>query len=378
MRVLMYLEELNRGGIESFVVNVLAELLDSGCEVSLLVLKSGEYDYMPDIERMGVSVSFLVDRGGDAIPTGRSARLRFYCSRMEKWMKGHASALDAVHVHASHLANMFPLMAAMRRAGCKHIVLHSHNSGEASLLNRVLHYSFRAALPIVRPETFIACSEVAGKWMFGSRDFETIPNGVPFEKYRFSEDIRSEVRAELGIDGDAPVIMEAARFSQEKNHGFLLRMFEHVLAIRPQAVLLLCGRGELLDDMKALAAELGISASILFLGVRDDVPSLLSAADCFVLPSIYEGLPVSAIEAQANGIPLLLSDGVSSEAIMSSKTKALPLGEGIEVWAREVVALVERRSEKAVYAPCFADFDSARAAKTLLDLYGKALEHGNG
>ena len=368
-KVLLYVEELNRGGVESFCLDLAEALPAHGCEASLLVLKSGSYDYDGRAAAAGIPVHHLVDRAEAGRWHGRAERLRRYCAAMRSWMAQNGSPYDAVHVQASHLANMGPLMLAMRQGGCRPIVLHSHNSNEPGATNRALHRAFRAALGLVRPRALLACSDLAGHWMFGSRPFEVIPNGVSFERFAYRPEARGLLRRELGLADDAHVLVYPARFAANKNHRFLLRAMAEARRLDPSCALLLCGRGETLDETRALRDELGLGDAVRLLGVRDDVSDLMSCADACVFPSLYEGLPVSCVEAQAAGLPLLASDGVSAQALLTGRARQLPLGAGERAWAEAMVAMAASPRRAAEADERLRAFDIDRVAARMAQIY---------
>ena len=371
-RILLYVEGLNRGGVETFCMDLAEALPAYGCEASLLVLKSGSYDYDRRATSSGIPVYHLVERAETEGWHGRAERLRRYCAAMRDWMERHGSSYDVVHVQASHLANMGPLMCAMRQGGCHSIVLHSHSSNEPRTANRALHRAFRAGLGIVHPEALLACSDVAGAWMFGHRDFEVIPNGVSFGRFAYRPEIRGLLRRELGLADDAHVLIYPARFARGKNHAFLMRAMAIAHELDPSCTLLLCGRGDTLEDVRRQRDELGLGDSVRLLGVRDDVDRLLSCADACVFPSLYEGLPVSCVEAQAAGLPLLVSDGVSTQAILTGRARQLPLGAGERAWAEAMVAMASGERQAAAADERLEAFDINRVAGRMAEIYREA------
>ena len=373
-KVLLYVEELNRGGVETFCMDLAEALPAYGCEASFLVLKSGSYDYDRRAAASGIPVHHLVDRVKAEGWRGRAERLRRYCAAMRTWMAQNGSSYDVVHVQASHLANMGPLMLAMRQGGCRSIVLHSHNSSEPGTANRALHHAFRAGLGLVRPEALLACSDVAGTWMFGRRGFEVIPNGVSFARFAYRPEARGLLRRELGLADDAHVLIYPARFSEAKNHRFLLCAMAIAHELDPSCTLLLCGRGETLEDVRRQRDELGLGDSVRLLGVRDDVDRLLSCSDACVFPSLYEGLPVSCVEAQAAGLPLLVSDGVSAQAILTGRARQLPLGAGERAWAEAMLAMTSGERQAAEADARLAAYDISRVAARMAQIYREASE----
>ena len=172
-------------------------------------------------------------------------------------------------------------------------------------------------------------------------------NAIDAKSFSFSEEARVLKRRELGLDNSF-VVGNVARFSVQKNHSFLLNSFKEVLAINPRAVLLLVGRGELEDSIRYEAIKTGVIDRVLFLGVREDVPELLSAMDVFVLPSFFEGLPVTMVEVQANGLPVVLSDAITKEICLASNIVYLSLNEAPAVWAKTICASKNRLASNSI------------------------------
>ena len=218
-----------------------------------------------------------------------------------------------------------------------------HEGGLAGLAFNV------AAHPVRRvADYFMACSREAGLDRFGraiveGERFAVVPNGIDMARYACDEAAHEQAKAELGLSGH-PAVCHTGRLIPVKNHEFLLQVFAQVVREFPDAVLLCAGRGELEEPLKARAAELGLGEAVRFLGVVDDVPRLLRAADAFVFPSVNEGLALSAIEAQASGLPTIVSTGVPELAVVSDRTSRMPLADGAGAWAAECVRMLAAAS----------------------------------
>lgn len=374
IRVLVYIEEFNRGGIETFWMNVLRAVDPEKLRIDFLVLKQGEYDYAAKAEALGASVYFLLDAEGANAPDTRLEKLKVQMGRMSAWMHDHCTDYEVFHVNASHLANAYPLIWAARRAGMRHVVLHSHNSNEDNRTNRIAHGMFRPFLGLLKLDGMIACSEIAGLWMFGrKRRFVILRNGIDFGEFSFDAIERKNKRAELHIGETGPVLIYVARLTETKNQRFLVDVLSECKKADPAVHLLLCGAGEDEPYLRQRFHEAGLGASVSFLGVRGDVAQLLSAADCFVFPSKYEGLPVVSIEAQANGIPLVMSDCISEEALLSNKTMRIGLEQGSNRWAVSALQMSQRRFEKPEYKDGFYDYDIHRVVESLSTIYRGAI-----
>lgn len=262
---------------------------------------------------------------------------------------------DVLHLHTCHLFGGFPLEELAVKKGVPRIIIHAHNSGldrtfspanEEELLRRHEYYKERIT-PAVATD-FCACSEAAAEWLYGPQiprnRIVYLNNAIDTQKFRFCVKRRNEVRAELGIT-DNFVIGHVGRFTQQKNHVFLLKIFRAVLAKKPNARLVLVGDGPLFEVIRYEAADLG--NRVLFLGEQEDVASLMQAFDAFVLPSLYEGLPIVLIEAQAAGLVCVVSDTVSQEAKVTKKYFVMQLNLSESDWANMVcdAAILDKRKD---------------------------------
>jgi len=188
----------------------------------------------------------------------------------------------------------------------------------------------------------IACSDDAGKWLYGKNvvhnpRYEVWKNGIDVQAFRFDGERRDRVRAQLGVT-DQVVLGHVGRFIPVKNHKFLIKVFKAYHETQPKSVLLLVGEGPLVEEAKELANELGIGEHVLFLGVRKDIPDLLAAMDCFLLPSLYEGFPISAVEAQASGLECFISDRVPHDIQITDDLTFIPIDEGVQPWCDALLA----------------------------------------
>ena len=184
-----------------------------------------------------------------------------------------------------------------------------------------------------------ACSENAGKFWYGNKPFTVINNAIDCKKYSFDSKTREEKRAQLGID-DEKVFCHIGRTDiPQKNHGFLLDVFAEIHK-RENAKLLLIGAEET-EELVNKCKEQGIYGDVFFLGLRNDVSELLMASDAFLFPSTREGLPVSLIEAQASGLPVLMSDSVTDEVCVTDLVTSLSLNDSKSAWAEKAISLLD-------------------------------------
>lgn len=185
----------------------------------------------------------------------------------------------------------------------------------------------------------IACSAEAGEWLFGKdackkENYYFLPNAVDLERFRPDDAVRDRYRREMGLE-DKLVIGHVGRYSEQKNHPFLIKLFEKLHEKRPDARLLLVGGGERMEQTRETVMKLGLSDAVIMTGNRDDVDALLQAMDIFAFPSLWEGLPVTLVEAQAAGLPCVIADNISSDVDITPLVTRLPIDDP-EVWAEEL------------------------------------------
>lgn len=235
----------------------------------------------------------------------------------------------------------FSTLREAKRAGVSCRVLHSHlNSSSDKLLHRLRNVPLNA-IGLRYATDLLACSSDAGRYLFGSRHFTVINNGIPLEEFSFRADLRQRLRDELGIGSADPVIGCVGRFVQQKNYPFAVRVFSRLLKDLPNAKLIILGDGDGREPINKAIADEGIERSVRLPGVREDVNEFYSAFDVLLMPSLYEGLPVSAIEAQASGLPCVFSVGVPHEVDLTGGNAFVPLRDGVGTWASALLSALD-------------------------------------
>jgi glycosyltransferase involved in cell wall biosynthesis len=222
------------------------------------------------------------------------------------------SKYDYVHIHLDNLTRFFYLLMLKDK---KNVILHSHNSFnnkvESSHLKHIMH---RIGKYIVKKGNFIhfACSDLAAKWLFSTMNYIQVNNGVDLSEFKFNERTREKYKKELHLNG-FKVYGHIGRFAYQKNHERLVYIFKKIHDVDSKTKLLLIGTGPKMSEIKKLVVNLNISESVIFLNHRDDVKDILNVIDCIIFPSRYEGLPISLVEAQANGIPIFYANTITRE-----------------------------------------------------------------
>lgn len=276
---------------------------------------------------------------------------------------------DIVHIHKNSWANIVPLLAC-KSVGITNIVWHSHNTRPS-----VKNVFYTSLLHYINKKLFsgcvdykLACSKVAAEWMFGKSlsDVRVINNGIEVKKFEFNLSKRNSIRSSMGISEDTFVLGSVGRMSEQKNQKFLLDLIKKLKGLR-KCKLILCGDGELKNDLEGYAYKIGVGNDVIFTGARNDVHILLNAMDVFLLPSLWEGLPVVCIEAQANGLPCIVSSSVSDEAQI---TKSFQKMENYDVncWIKTILSK-ENRNCNAAKEIMQSGYDIRHSASELMKIY---------
>ena len=275
-----------------------------------------------------------LDGGHGLLIRELKANLAYY-----RFFKTHP--YDIVYADTENALRAAHLLMA-RFAGVRIRVLHAHNtalqteSRASAKIARLMRRLFSLSVT-----DYFACSEAAAEWLFPplvceKHSYEILKNGVDLNAFRFDPEARSRIRAALDLSG--VVIGHIGRFMPQKNHARLLEIFAAVRKTAPEARLLLIGGGPMLDEMKEKARALGVADSVRFVGNVQEIPAYLSAMDVFLMPSLFEGLPITGVEAQASGLPCIFSDAITREIGISALAKFLPLDEPDSVWAEKILS----------------------------------------
>ncbi|HEL1740461.1 TPA: glycosyltransferase [Streptococcus suis] len=329
------------GGIESFLLNIFNSLSPAEFDVTFLTCGKTTYDmYRNDIENRGGHI--------DEIPIFAdtlSKQVKLYKALKEYYSENQP---DIVHINSGGLSFHYLASRAAKAVGIKTVILHSHNfipekSGFKEKLKNVMKRQVARY-----GDVYLACSTGAARWIFpenlvDSNSVEIIPNGIDTVKFAYSLEKRQSFRNEFGI-GNELLIGNIGRFQEQKNHPFMLKIMAEVIKKSPDAKLMLAGEGELRKTIEEQVVEYGLAENIIFLGERNDMDRFFSAMDVFILPSLHEGLPFAAIEAQASGTTVLLADTVTVETNVTGNVSYLPIfSDGSEfLWAEAVLKELPR------------------------------------
>lgn len=248
----------------------------------------------------------------------------------------------AIVLNSVDLSYVFPLFIA-KLVGIPIRIIHSHNAGygyKIGILRKIL-IRFNKILLDFSATTYFACSQKAGYWLFGKeKNFDIIHNAIEVDKYKYNLIKRQKERKKFNLENNF-VIGHVGRFVYQKNHEFLIDIFNEIHKVLPEAVLVLIGDAvedkSYLNEAKQKVKELSLEENVRFLGMRNDVPEIMQAMDCFILPSRFEGLPLVGVEAQVAGLPCYFSDTITKEVKITNLVNFLSLEENPQIWAKKII-----------------------------------------
>ena len=369
IRVLHVLGRMNPGGVETWLMHVLRHIDRQKFQMDFCTLSGQPGTYDQEIEALGSEV----------IPCRLGRDLPSFARRFRRILR--EGGYDVVHSHVHHFSGAILRWAHAERVPIR--IAHSHNTsdGKPSSWSRRIYRVWMVSWIQRYITDGLACSKDAAAALFGDGwgtddRFRVLYCGIdlgPFET-PFN---RSEVRRELGLPADAPVVGHVGRFNPQKNHPFLLQVAAAVIKVWPEVHFLLVGDGPLRPEIEAQARQLGLSERVHFAGIRQDVPRLMCACmDVFLFPSLWEGLGLVIVEAQAAGLSVVAAESVPREVgVVPGLIQYLPLSIGPERWAQELLALLARPRPDRTQALRYvakSSFSIEKSVSPLADLYRKA------
>lgn len=317
IKILQMIASLYRGGSQSIVMNLYKNIDRTKVQFDFVIDHEEYDDYRSEIEELGGKIYIMPTFKGTNILEVKKAWNDFFIKHTE---------YRILHSHSRSYASIYLPIA--KKYGVKTII-HSHSTsngkGLQSVIKNIMQYPLR-----YQADYYMACSKDSGKWLFGenvinSNKFYIFNNAIDTEKFIFDENIRKQYRKKFCINNER-VFIQIGNYIKTKNHIFSLECFEQLLKINNNCKLYFVGSGGSTQDEIAKAIEnKNLQEKVIMLGVRDDVNKLLQMADCYLMPSIYEGVSLAAIEAQTSGIQCILSDSVSKDVEITANCKFLPL-----------------------------------------------------
>lgn len=357
MRIAHIVGQAIGGGVESVVLNYYKHIDREKYQFDFFI----DTDSTVDFERI------VKPYGGKVFVIPPYRRVFDYMNTLEKLFMENKYRI--VHSHMNTLS-VFPLYAA-KKAGVPIRIAHNHSTaGKGEYKKNAMKYMLR---PFAKMNAthYAACSSYAGEWLFGHKSVENgdvviFNNAIELNRFKYNEETRNRVRKSLNLDGKF-VIGHVGRFCYQKNHDFLIDIFDAVHKRNKNAMLLLVGDGKLMPNVKAKVHSKGLDNSVIFLGNRNDVNELYQAMDVFVLPSRYEGLGMVAVEAQFAGVRTVVSSEVPTDVAITDQIDFLDLTDDVNVWAEKI----SDGKKVNILSDAQKKFDINIWAKRLEDYYEK-------
>ena len=340
IRVLQVFIAMNRGGSESMIMNYYRQIDKNKVQFDFLVHRNEKADFNDEIEKLGGKI-YKLNPINILNPTP-------YYNQLRVFFKSH----NQYHIIHSHLNTFssYPLKIAKEfNIPCR--IAHAHIAMDKLTLKTIIKNKeglTEVAKKLIKlflkkritkyPTHYFSCGQKAGKWLFGNMPFNIINNAINSKKFEYNSAIAKHYKKKLDIK-DNMVLGHIGRFDSQKNHSFLLKVFAELIKKHSKCKLLLIGDGPLKKQIEEEIKALSIDNKVMILGVRDDIPELLQVMDFFVFPSIYEGLPVTLIEAQASGTYVLAANTISEEVKITNNFNFMSLNELPEFWAEKILQI---------------------------------------
>lgn len=364
IKILELSAALDGGGVDKLLFDFCSRL---NSEIS--------FDFVVTSEKIGILEEPLKQKGCKIyhIPQMRG-NLNTYIRMLKKIMK--SGNYDIVHDHMNQagIGSLWiaKILKVPVRIGHAHTRMINENFMK-KIRRKCMTYVLKKCAT-----NFCACGREAGEWLWGKKIMQEdkcflMRNAINLSQYEFKENERIKLRKKFDLE-DMLVIGNVARFSAEKNHRFLLEILNNLINKEIKVKLVLIGRGELEEEIKKMVISLGLEENVLFMGIRKDVSKLLNMMDIFVLPSKYEGFPVTLVEAQANGLPVLVSDAVTDECKLSDTYTTLSLNSSVNEWSHKVIELKGKRSTMDARVEVY---DIEKEVKRLKEFYLECLENSD-
>ncbi len=357
------------GGVESFLMNYYKNIDRSKIQFHFYIQNVSKLINPNKIEQMGGKV-FIIPKYFHFIKYIKFLKHNF--------LKEH---YDIVHANLNSLS-FIPLYAA-KKAGVNVRIAHSHST---TSVKEGINYFIKLLL---RPFSkmfathYFACSEDAGKWLFGKKTFydgriTIISDAIEIKKFEFNQNVRQEVRNDLNFNNDNFIIGHVGRFVKQKNHEFLIDIFKDIKNINKNAKLLLVGEGPLEKKILDKVKKIGLVDDVIFVGNHKHVERFYQAMDIFVFPSLYEGLGMCLVEAQCAGLTCVASTNIPKDVVITNRIKFISLKEKSNIWAKKIISMKWysiNYDRKDVYYIDKHDYDIITQAKLLYKIYLSMLEH---
>lgn len=344
-KVLVYEEAWGQGGIETFLMNLFRKLQGKGFDFTLFSTWDWNNKLDRELESLGVNrwTSFADYKPGQL-------------TRLRDGSAAYGKLIDCVGCDVSYVNTMngmgFLWSEVAKRKGVAIRIVHSHNSafGSGGAVVKTIAHGFGKDILGDSPTKRLAVSGDAGRYLFGRHSFEIVNNGIDIKRFAYNSSARTRIRDQFHIPRNALLVGSIGRIVEAKNPLFQLRVFAAMLRKVPDAFYLMVGDGDMRDETADAAVELGISDRVFMPGYLADPSPVYSALDCFLMPSLFEGLATVRIESQCAGCPVVCSDSLPIEGNVTNLELMLPLDAGEGFWAEKALEIAALTRDRSSYA----------------------------
>lgn len=306
------------GGLTSVMMNYYRTMNKKGLKIDFASTNNPPQSLLAEIHAEGSEYYQL--------PPRRNILIYF------QTLKYLCGGYNFLHVHGNSSTSVIELMAA-RWAGIKQRMVHNHTSrSQHPWINKLLHPFFKMSYTKA-----VACSDAAGEWLFGNGQYQVLRNAINVSNFCYDEEIRQQIRLSINVPDETFLVGHIGKFMDAKNHSFVVAVFADIHRLIPNSKLLLVGDGALRPQVELAIKKFHVEDCVILVGLRSDIPQLLQAFDVFILPSFYEGMPLSVLEAQAAGLPCFVSDCITKDVKIGQDVVSLSLNKEPLVWAKYII-----------------------------------------
>ena len=366
VRILNLFTIMNRGGAETMVMNYYRNVDRTKVQFDFMVHREEKGAYDDEIEALGGRIYRM--------PPVQPGHFKEYKAKVAEFFDEHKE-YSVIHSHMSELG--YYVFKEAKSRGIKCTVCHAHNAphfSDETLIEKIkdlVRNYFKHRIRKYTDHMFI-CGIEAGNWLFGEKNsdkFVMMNNAVDANRFSWDGQRSEEMRAKLNLKGKF-VVCHVGRFNSQKNHTFLIDIFKEIKEQNSNSVLLLVGAGELEEKIRQKVASLNLDENVRFMGLRDDVNDILLASDVFLFPSLYEGLPVTLVEAQSSGIKCIISESIPDDCKITGNVETVSLEKPAKFWAEQVLKYANGYERKNTLKEISAaKFDIKENAEWLEEFY---------
>lgn len=367
IRVLQVIGSLNNGGSQSMIMQLYRNLDRSKIQFDFVIFKKDELFYKDEIEKLGGKIYTL--------PEYKIYNHFKYKKAWKDFLKQHPE-YKIIHSHVRSTASIYFKIA--KKMGLTTIA-HSHSTssgkGLKAIVKTILQYNLRNVA-----DYCMGCSKTANIWLYGekvanSNKAYVFKNSIDIDKFLFNNEIRNKIKNEYKIKDDEIVIGHVGRFFTVKNHEFLIDIYSEILKKKEKSKLLLVGDGELRKKIEEKVKLLGIENHVIFTGNQKNVYEIMQAMDIFIMPSIYEGFPVTLVEAQATGLRCLITDNITNEVCITNLVEKEALKNSEAIWAEHAIKMLKENAKRCEYNQIVkkSGYDIKENTKILEEIYERIM-----